>query len=126
MAALLMDVLFHYREQGKYRLHEFAIMPNHFHALMTLAPDVSIEKTMQFIKGGFSYRAKRELGFTSEIWHRGFSEVRIFGEEAYHARRKYTHENPVKEELVRVASDWEYGSAWPGRTLDPCPEYLRG
>jgi len=101
-------------------------MPNHLHVLITLGPEMSVEKAVQPMKGGFSYRAKRELGFNGEIWHRGFSEIRISGEEAYFARRKYIHENPVKERLVTEASEWEYGSAWPGRVLDVCPEYLRG
>jgi hypothetical protein len=32
---------------------------------------------MQLIKGGFSYRLKREFGYQGEVWQRGFSEVRI-------------------------------------------------
>ena len=35
MAQLLVDVLHHYREQTKYLLHEFVVMPNHFHLLIT-------------------------------------------------------------------------------------------
>jgi putative transposase len=35
-ARLLIDVLYHYREQGKYRLHEFVIMPEHVHLLITV------------------------------------------------------------------------------------------
>ncbi len=35
MAELFMDVLFHYQKQGKYHLHEFVVMPHHFHALLT-------------------------------------------------------------------------------------------
>ena len=126
MAGLLSEVILRYRDSGKYQLHEFVIMPNHLHVLLTLTPEISIEKAVQFIKGGFSFRAKRELGFASEIWHRGFSEVRISGEEAYLARKRYIHENPVRARLVSAASEWEYGSARPGFKLDPFPEYLRG
>ena len=66
MKHLLHDVLFHYREQLKYLLHDFVLMPNHFHLLIT--PVVTLEKAMQLVKGGFSFRAKRELGFLHEIW----------------------------------------------------------
>lgn len=34
-AGLLIDVLYHYRGQRKYLLHEFVVMPNHFHLLIT-------------------------------------------------------------------------------------------
>ena len=59
MASLLIDVLLHYQTQGEYHLHEFVIMPNHFHLLITPIPPVTIERAIQFIKGGFSYRAKK-------------------------------------------------------------------
>ena len=72
MGQLLMDVLFHYQRQSRYHLHEFVVMPDHFHLLLTPIPPVTIEKAVQFIKGGFSYRAKKELGFAGEIWQTSF------------------------------------------------------
>ena len=38
---------------------------------------MSIEKAVQMIKGNFSYRAKKELGYPWEVWQKGFSEVQI-------------------------------------------------
>jgi len=125
LARLLMDVLLHYRDEGKYRLHDFVVMPNHLHLLFKLTQQISVEKAVQFIKGGFSYRAKRELGFAGEVWHRGFSEFRIFGAESYLSRKQYIHQNPVKERLVTTAEGWEYSSAHHRFMLDPIPEYLR-
>jgi putative transposase len=37
--------------------------------------DSTIERVMQFIKGGFSYRLKREFGYLGEVWQRAFSEL---------------------------------------------------
>jgi putative transposase len=34
---------------------------------------------MQFIKGGFSYRLKKEYGYQGDVWQRGFSETRVEG-----------------------------------------------
>ncbi|MGD0974845.1 MAG: transposase [Candidatus Korobacteraceae bacterium] len=34
-------------------------MPDHVHLLLTPAAAISLERTMQLIKGGFSYRARR-------------------------------------------------------------------
>jgi hypothetical protein len=36
-------------------------MPENVQALITPAPEVSLEKAMQFIKGGFSFRLKRRV-----------------------------------------------------------------
>jgi putative transposase len=65
MAGLLIEILFHYRNRNKFRLHEFVVMPDHFHLLIT--PVTALERAMQLIKGGFSFRAKKELGFVHEI-----------------------------------------------------------
>jgi putative transposase len=43
-AGLLIDVLDHYRKERKYLLHEFVIMPDHFHALITLSAGMTVEK----------------------------------------------------------------------------------
>jgi REP element-mobilizing transposase RayT len=61
MADLLVKVLLGYRAQEKYLLHEFVLMPDHFHLLIT--PTLTLERALQLIKGGFSFRAKRDLAF---------------------------------------------------------------
>ena len=72
-AALLQQTILDYRSQGRFLLHAFAIMPDHFHALITPAPEVSLEKAMQFNKGGFSFRLKSKL----DMWMRSFNETQI-------------------------------------------------
>jgi REP element-mobilizing transposase RayT len=70
MAGLLVEVVLHYRAAQKYLLHEFVVMPDHFHLLLT--PVVTLERALQCIKGGFSYRAKKEGIFAGEIWEQSF------------------------------------------------------
>src|SRR5450759_3554627 len=67
---LLLDVLRENRVKQRLQVHEFVFMPNHVHLILTPAPLVALEKAMQFIKGGFSYRAKKEMGLNFEIWQR--------------------------------------------------------
>jgi len=120
MRELLVDVLFHYRQQQRYLLHDFVHMPNHFHLLIT--PTVTLERAMLFVKGGFSFRAKRELGFTHEIWQPSYYDRRVRDAEEFCAFREYIRQNPVKKGLVASASDYGYGSAWAGYQLDGIPE----
>jgi len=123
MADLLLDVLFHYRDQNKYRLHEFVIMPNHFHLLLT--PTETLERAIQLIKGGFSYRAKKELGFGGEIWETSFHDWRVRDWEEYCHYRDYIHLNPVKARLSTEAALYSYSSAAGKFPLDPCPQRLK-
>ena len=58
---LFVDVLRSHVAARKFLLHDFVVMPDHVHLLMTVHGDMTIEKAMQLIKGRFSYRLKREF-----------------------------------------------------------------
>ena len=105
---LLIDVLRLKVAEDRFQLHDFVIMPDHLHLLMTLPSDMTIEKAMQLIKGGFSYRLKREFGYQGEVWQRGFSEVRISDGQSFLQRREYIVQNPVKAGLVDNAEQYPY------------------
>ncbi|HYB76924.1 MAG TPA: transposase [Candidatus Bathyarchaeia archaeon] len=123
MKGLLVDVLFHYRQEEKFLLHDFVIMSDHFHLLLT--PVVTLERAMQLIKGGFSFRAKKELGFAHEIWQPSYYDRRVRDAEEYCAFREYIRQNPVKKRLVSTAEEYRYSSAWPGLELDGMPEKVK-
>ena len=61
-ANLLIDVMRSYVAAKKFTIHDFVVMPDHVHLLITLDGTMSIEKAVQLIKGGYSYRLKKELG----------------------------------------------------------------
>jgi len=121
-AAPCCDGLYHYRPSA-YLLHEFVIMPDHFHALIT--PQTSLEKAVQFIKGGFSYRAKKELGSNMEVWQKGFQDHRIRDASDCAVHVSYIHNNPVKQHLCERADEFSYSSAHSGFELDAVPQGLK-
>ncbi len=106
-----------------YFIHEFVLMPDHIHLLIT--PTASLERAVQLIKGGFSFRVKKELGFNGEVWQRGFSDHRIRDAEDYDRHVHYIHLNPVKRHLCNVPAEFKYSSAYPGWKLDPVPQWLK-
>jgi REP-associated tyrosine transposase len=108
MAQLLIDVLYHYRGQKKYLLLEFVVMQNHFHLLIT--PGETLERALQLVKGGFSFRAKRELGFGGEIWQTSYYDRRVRDMGEYEKMRDYIRENPVRAGFVAWAEDYQYSS----------------
>ena len=108
----MIKVLRDYMRSGKFAVHDFVIMPNHIHVLMTLPGATSLEKAMQLIKGGFSFRAKKELGFQGEIWQRGYSDVRILDLSSFQRHREYVDNNPVKAGLAIRADEYSYGTAY--------------
>ena len=119
-------MLYEYRKQNKYLLHEFVVMPNHFHALLTVDSSLSIERAVQFIKGGFAFRAGKELGLKPPAWQKGFSDARIWDRDSYFARKDYIHNNPVKAGLVASPKEYAFSSAREGFELDAAPTPLSG
>lgn len=126
LAELFCRLLFEYRDQHKFTLQAFVLMPDHFHLLITPATDVTLERSLQLIKGGFSFRVKKELEKNLEIWQRGFTDRRVRNIEELVGFRQYIHQNPVKARLCGKAEDYPYSSANQRFRMDALPPYLRG
>jgi putative transposase len=93
-------------------------MPDHLHLIVT-PTDITIERTMQLIKGGFSHRLASKL----PVWQRGFTDHRIRDAADYNIRRNYLHRNPVEARLCESPEGYSFSSANPKLRLD---EYLSG
>jgi putative transposase len=124
-AGLFLKVLYEYRAQNKFRLHEFVVMPDHFHLILTVECGMTIERAVQFVKGGFAFRAGRELGASAPFWQKGFSEIRIQDASAFQRAACYIHNNPVEAHLVQDATAFPHSSAHSGFELDLPPMWLR-
>jgi putative transposase len=99
-ANLLVEVLRSLIAERKFQLHDFVIMPDHVHLLLTVDGGMTIEKAMQLIKGRFSHRISHEFDHKGEVWQRGFSEVQVIGRESFEKHRAYIAENPIKAGLI--------------------------
>jgi len=120
-ARLFLKTLYHCRRESRYALHAFVLMPDHVHLLLTPAQDVTIERTVQLIKGGYSHALGALVGRNSEVWQRGFTDHRIRDGQDFVHHRNYVHQNPVVGKLATDPSEYRYCSAFPGFKLDPWP-----
>jgi putative transposase len=92
-AELMIATLFRYREQGRFLLHGFVVMPDHVHVLIT--PAESTDKAVQLIKGGFSFAVRSQ--FAGEIWHTGYHEHRIRDGDDFQNQLTYIALNPERK-----------------------------
>jgi putative transposase len=119
---LFIETLYRYRPE-RYLLHGFVLMPDHFHLLLT--PKESLELAIQCLKGGFSFRAKREFKWAGAIWVAGFADHRIRGEEDFRTHLAYIANNPVRKGLVEQAEQYAFSSANGAFELDAFPQGLK-
>ena len=126
IARLFIEVMFDYRQQRKYLLHEFVVMPDHVHLILT-PTGITLERAMQCVKGGFSFQRNKNLKVKRDIWQPSFADRRVRDSLEYAKYKDYIWQNPVKRGLVRTLEEYLYSSAhasFRGR-LDPVPQRLK-
>jgi putative transposase len=119
-AELLVSTLFHYRDQGRYLLHGFVVMPEHLHVLLTPSASQTVERCAQCIKGGFSHALRAQFG--GEVWQAGFHEHRVRDAEDFQNQLAYIAANPEKRGFAGYAFVHTQHLDQP----DPMPERLKG
>jgi putative transposase len=96
-AELFIATLFRYRDQGRFLVHGFVVMPDHVHVLITPALDQPTARSIQLIKGGYSHVAGDSS--SQEIWQSGHHEHRIRDAADYNSQFQYIANNPARKRL---------------------------
>jgi REP element-mobilizing transposase RayT len=84
-AELFLKTLYEYRSQGKFMLHEFVVMPDHFHLLLTVGGNMTVERAVQFVKGGFAFSRWQRSWTTSALLAERLLRSKGFGYRALRA-----------------------------------------
>ncbi len=111
VAELMVDTSFKYRDAEEFELHEYVVMPNHIHLLLSLNTQQQLGRVIQLIKGGFSHSLRDTGTNFREAW-----QQRYYARRARNAREvaefsNYIRQNPVRKGLVQVAEEYPYSSA---------------
>ena len=107
-----------YGEQtlGHYRLHAYAVMPNHVHVLAT--PHVTVSKVMQSLKRYTAVEANRILSRVGEpFWQPESYDRLVRNDDEFVRISRYVELNPVRAGLAPVPEDFLWSSA--GRREGP-------
>jgi putative transposase len=119
-ATLFVDTLQENREKKRFELHAFVVMPDHVHLLLTPAFDIPLEKAVQFIKGGFSFKLKSKM----DVWERGYDNRRITDALHFDVSKRYIEENPVRARMVTSQGEFPFSSCAKPEMVDPTPPWF--
>jgi putative transposase len=119
-SALLLEVLQDQSSKKRLQLHAFVIMPDHIHILLTPAPEISLEKAMQYIKGNFSFRFKSKM----DVWERSYDNRRVQNTHDYLTHINYIEQNPVRARLSTDAESHQFSSANRAHITDSAPTHF--
>ena len=106
-------------------MHAFVLMPDHFHLLITPAADKTIERAMQYVKGGSARKFSLERNLHFPVWQRGFSDHRVRDCADYENQLRYIRENPVRKKLAPTPEEYLWSSATGTYALDEPPQGLK-
>ena len=111
VAELMAATFAKYRDAGEFELHEYVVMPNHIHLLLSIDHQQSLGRVIQLIKGGFSHSLRDHGIVLSAVWQQRYHDRRVRDAKEFAEFARYIRQNPVRRGLVEKAEDYPYSSA---------------
>ena len=102
------------RGRGDIWLHAYVVMPDHYHALLTLIEERSITAVVRKVHAPFAKHYRALTGDNDRVWQRRFYDHVIRNDADWQGKWDYIHGNPVIAELVDnpVAYPWSSCTFW--------------
>lgn len=92
-AEVVQRALLHF-DGERYRLHAWAIMPNHVHAVVEPLPSHELSKILHSWKSYTAHEVNRLLMRSGEVWMKESYDHIIRSEASYHRTVQYLLDNP--------------------------------
>jgi REP element-mobilizing transposase RayT len=119
VARMVVEALrYHEQDMAHYQLHNYVVMPNHVHILITpLAP---VPKVMQSLKRFTGLEGNRILGVAGRPFWQDESYDRLVRDgKEFERIARYIEMNPVVADLAAAPEEFPWSSARP---IDNCPK----
>ncbi len=107
-AAILITEFRHQHDSGRCASLAYVVMPDHFHWLVQLAGECSLEKVVGLTKGRSAHRINAANNGQGRIWQPGFHDHALRDEESIEAAADYMIHNPVRAGLVANSDQYRY------------------
>jgi putative transposase len=111
VAELMVATFAKYCDAGEFELHEYVVMPNHVHLLLSITDRERLGRVIQLIKGGFSRSLRNHGTVFSAVWQQRYHDRRVRDKNEFLEFSNYIRQNPVRKGLVENAEDYAYSSA---------------
>jgi REP element-mobilizing transposase RayT len=107
LAQATIDCLLNLKQQIKFNIYCYCLMPDHFHALIGIGES---NKTLGEICGAFKSLSTRAYWqwYEGKLWQRQFFDHIIRNETDFYETMEYIKQNPVRKGLVKSAGEWLY------------------
>ncbi|HEV2495393.1 MAG TPA: transposase [Terriglobia bacterium] len=128
----LIDALAESRRREGFLLCGYVLMPDHWHALMSVQYPLTISRAVGSVKWQAARKLNQRRGTTGAVWQHQCWDRFVRHAREFDERLTDLHLNPVRKGLVKRPEDWRW-SSYNNFTLDKervaaCPlliDYVR-
>ena len=112
----LMDTLYEKKQGDKFYLHAFCLMDNHIHLLISEGIE-DIALVMKRITVSYVHYFNKKYNRIGHLFQDRFRSEAIEEDRYILSLTRYIHQNPVKANLVKTASEYSWSSynSYPGK-----------
>jgi len=96
--------------KGKFKLHAFCLMPNHFHFLIEQCGDVPISNIISKICASYAKYINKKYKRVGHVFQDKFKAVLIESNEQLMWTCAYIHMNAVKDGVVKYPDEYTWSS----------------
>lgn len=121
----LTEILMRCRQEHDLLLHDYVIMPDHVHLLVTGKTNSEALEGVRSLQKTFAENLRREFGYNGEVWETKFREGEIHSATEYAEAARHIHSNPVRVGFCEKPAEYRMSSRSSRWILDPVPESLR-
>ncbi len=106
------------RAQGRIWLLGYAVMDDHFHALIVLRGNTTLAQFAASLKRHTARHVNLSHGALGQFWQAGYYDHAIRDERDLWQHVRYIHENPVRLRWVERPEDYAWSTAHASRRQD--------
>ena len=98
------------KDRFRFKLHAYALMPNHVHLILEPAQGTTVSRIMQCLTIAYTKYFNRRHRRVGHVFQGRFHS-RLIEKDAYLlVASRYVHLNPVRARLARQPADWPWSS----------------
>ncbi len=122
---LLTETLLSFREGNPVQIHDYVIMPDHIHVLLTTYGDLPATDAIQKLQRSFAAELAQQFGYRGEVWETSFHDDEITSAKDCARCVAKIHSNPVRTGFCDKPGEYRMSSKSSRWVLDPLPANLR-
>ena len=109
------------RQRLGFLISSYVVMPDHWHALISPRPPLTISTSIQQMKYMSARRLNRYRATKGTVWLHQFWDRFVRSKRELERRMEYLENNPVRKGLVSKPEDWPWSSFCHHRDIEKGP-----